>query len=239
MKPDFNANSKEIEAVIEKIERQCTTYINGLKEKGKEWADVNTKEIGQLGELIKALPNPTPIREYYNSELNKIKDEFLEDNSIKEVLKVLHDTFGVLIQSTVEILEELTRLVNSVGYSLQNLYTGILETIEKELVPPFKDLADKLVKLITEITRSSLEILSEYLAIFSQLIEKYQPQFKEIGAIFGEIGQDIARFIQNAYLQTSEILAELVEKVYNELKALPLYDELKAQYDEVYIFNHC
>lgn len=238
LKPDFNVNSKEIEAVIEKAEKQFTNYIIGLKEKGKEWADINTRELAQLGQIIKALPNPIPIKEYYTSELNKIKDEFLEDNSIKEILRILNNTFGVVIQSTVEILNILTDLVNSVTHSLQELYFGVVEAIEKELVPPIKELADRVTGIISEITKSALEILSAYMAILSQLFEKYQPQFREIAAIFGEIGQDIARFIQNAYLQSAEILAELVEKVYNELKAIPLYEELKAQYNEVSFFNY-
>lgn len=226
-------NSAEIEGVLEKVENAIAKYLQGLKELAKEWADIDTKELAHLTELSKALPNSGPIKQYYTSELDKIKDEFMEDKSLKELLEVLNNTFGAAVKSAIEIIDIVTNLVNSVIHSLQVMISGIVETIEKDVLPPLKELADKLAGVTGEIARNLLEILSAYLVTISKLIEKYQPQFKEIAAIFGEIGQDIARFIQNAYLQSVEIIVNLVDKVYNELKALPIYNEIKAQYDEV------
>lgn len=233
LKPDFNVNSGEIEAVLEKIENSIETYLQGLKEIAKQWADIDSKELAHLTEISKALPNSAPVKQYYTSELDKIKDEFLEDKSLKELLEVLNNTFGAAVKSVIEIIDIITDLVNSIVHSLQVTISGIVETIEKDVLPPIKELADKVAGITGEIAKNLLEILSAYLVTISKLIEKYQPQFKEIAAIFGEIGQDIARFIQNAYLQSVEIILNLVDKVYNELKALPIYNEIKAQYDEV------
>lgn len=236
LKPDFNVNSKEIDSVLEKGKTEFFNYINILRKKESEWRDIASKELAHLTEVSKALPNIKPVKEYYTSELDKIKGEFLEEKSIKEIVDALSNTFGAIFNSVVDIVNEITKYVSAIVQSLQTTLAGIIETIEKELLPPIKELADKVGVVITDIAKSVLEIVSAYLSTISQLIEKYQPQFKQIAAIFGEIGQDVARFIQNAYMHTVEILLNFVDKVYNEIKALPIYDELKTQYDEVRIF---
>lgn len=235
LKPDFNINSKEIEDLIRLIEHSSTIYLDGLKKLGKDWADIDTKELAHLTEILKALPNPGSIKQYYASELEKIKSEFLEDKSIKELLEVLNNTFGAAFKSLLEITDELTKYFNAIVHSLQVTISGVVETIEKDVIPPIKELTDKLAVVFSDITKSALEIVSAYLATISQLIEKYQPQFKELAALFGEVGQDIARFIQNAYLQTAEIILGLGDKLYHELRALPIVEELKAQFEEVFI----
>lgn len=234
LKPDYNVNSKEIETVLAKIQKDFFSYVDGLREKGKEWSQFETQH---LAEISKALPNTHSIKEYYSSEINKIKDEALEDKSIKEIVDVLTSTFGTVFNTIIEIINDISITANAIADSLRTTLTGIIDIVEKDLIPPIRELADRLATVTTEITRSVLEIISAYLATISQLIEKYQPQFKEISAIFGEIGKDIGRFIQNAYLQSAEIVINLFNKIYNEIKALPLYDELKAQYEEVIILR--
>lgn len=241
LKPDYNVNSKEIEGTLDKFNTEFTKFVEGVRKKGTDWAEIEAKERANLNEITKGLPNSKPIREYYSSEWTKVKEEFLEDKSLREVLDVLNKSFGVVLNSVIEIIEIFRETTSSILKTIQVTLTSILDTIHTHLIPPIKDIAEKLATIAAEISKSILEIFSGLLATMGKLIEKYQPQFKEIAAMFGELGQDIARFIQNAYSQTFEILARVFDKIYNELKAFPLFEGLKAQYDEVslfYCFNY-
>lgn len=233
LKPDYSVNSKEIEAVLEKTKNYVFKFVSGLQNVGKEFANDIRKEFVQIGEVTKAgAPNLQPLKEYYVSELQKIKEELLQDKSIKELVDAFKNVFGTIIQSVSEIFSKFSELVQSIVESVQRAFIGVFETIQNELLPQMKDLADKLIAVASDIVKSAVEIVAGYLAIISQLIEKYQPEIKQIASIFGELGQDVGRFIQKSYRQVSEIIAEVAKKIYDELKALPIFEELKAHYQE-------
>lgn len=233
-KPDYSINSKEIEKVLDQGKTKFSDYVNGLQNVGKEWSNDIRKEVTQIGELSKrAAPNLTPLKEYYTSELQKIKNEILSDKSVKELGEVLKTLFGAIANSFGEIFSKISELVEAVSHSFQSVFANVIETIDKELIPQLKEVAEKLTEVAAELSKTIIEIAAGYLATISQLIEKYQPEIKQLAAVIGELGQDVARFLQKAYEHVSVILVEQWKNIYNEIQALPVFDELKAQYDEV------
>ncbi|KAJ8950746.1 hypothetical protein NQ318_011239 [Aromia moschata] len=232
-KPDYSVNSKEVEKVLDQAKTRFANYINGLQNIGKEWSEDVRNEVSQLGELSKrATPNLQPLKDYYTSELQKIKNEILADKSLKEINELLKKVFGAIAQSVGELFSKASELIESVVHSIQVAFAGVVESIDKELIPQLKEVAAKLSEVAADLAKTMVEIAAGYLATISQVIEKYQPEIQQLAATFGELGQDVARFVQKAYQQVRVILIEQWKKIYNEIKALPIFDELKAQYEE-------
>ncbi|KAJ8984123.1 hypothetical protein NQ317_017333 [Molorchus minor] len=232
-KPDYSINSKEIEKVLNQAKQKFTEYINGLQNVGKTFSDDIRKEVSQLGDLgNRATPNLKPLRDYYTSELRKIKDEILADKSVKELGEILKKVFGAVASSVSEAFSKVSELVEKVAQSVQSAFAGVIESIDKELIPQLKELAERLTEVAADLAKAVIDIAAAYLATVSQLIEKYQPEIKQLAATFGELGQDVARFIQKAYEQIRVILVEQWKNIYNELKALPIFEEIKEQYEE-------
>lgn len=233
LKPDYNVNSKEIETILGKLKTLFSKYIEGLLQKEKEWENIDAKQLVHLQEISKALPNSQPIKQYYNSELEKIRTEITQDDSIKPLVNLINRSSAEIANSVIELLDAITQYTQALSHSLQTAFAGVINTIEHDVIPLIKQIGDTATITASEITKSCIEILSAYLSLFNQFAEKYQPQIKEIAAIFGEIGQEIGRFIQSAYLQSVEIVYHFVDKMYNELKTSAVYEELKVHYDEV------
>lgn len=233
-KPDYSINSKEIEKVLEQGKTKFSAYVNGLQTVGKEWSNDIRKEVIEIGELSKrAAPNLKPLKDYYASELQKIKDEILSDKSVKELGELLKNIFGAIAHSAGEIFSKVSELVETLVHSLQTAFASVIESVDKELIPQLKELAEKLTAIAADISKTIIEISAGYLATISQLIEKYQPEIKQLATVFGELGQDVGRFIQKAYEHVRIILVEQWKSIYNEIQALPIFDELRAHYDEV------
>ncbi|KAJ8954487.1 hypothetical protein NQ314_007093 [Rhamnusium bicolor] len=233
-KPDYSINSKEIEKVLDQSKQRFTEYVNGIQNLGKEWSNDIRKEVTQLGELSKrSVPNLKPLRDYYTSEIQKIKNEILADKSVKELGELFKKVFGAVAHSVGEIFSKLSELVENISHSFQVAFANVIETIDKELIPQLRDLAEKLTAVAADIAKTVVEIAAGYLATISQLIEKYQPEIKQLAATFGELGQDVARFLQKAYEHVRIILVEQWTRIYNEIKALPVFDEIRAQYEDV------
>ncbi|KAJ8916580.1 hypothetical protein NQ315_000224 [Exocentrus adspersus] len=234
LKPDYSINSKEIESVLDQGKNKFSDYVNGLQNIGKGWSNDIRKEVSQLGDLSKrAAPNLKPLRDYYTSELQKIKNEILADKSVKELGELLRKVFGAVAHSVGEIFAKVSELVESVVHSFQTAFAHVIESIDKELIPELKSVAEKLTQVAADIAKTIVEIAAGYLAMISKLIEKYQPEIKQLAAVFGELGQDVGRFIQKAYEHVTIILTEQWKNIYNEIQALPVFEEIKAQYEEL------
>nr|CAI5824604.1 unnamed protein product [Callosobruchus analis] len=234
LKPDYNLNSKEIQKVLNILKEKIIAFINGIQSVGERSSNDIRKEVSQIADITKkAVPNFKPVKEYYMAEIQEIKKEILEDPSVKEFADAIRKVFGAIIHSLAEICAKVGELIEAVTKSLQTAFAGVIESIDKELLPELKRIAGKVTHVAGELARTAIDIIASCLATISQVIEKYQPEIKQIAATFGELGQDIGRFIQKSYEQIRGILTDVSRKIYDELQALPIFDELKAKYEEL------
>ncbi|CAH1965494.1 unnamed protein product [Acanthoscelides obtectus] len=234
LKPDYNLNSKEIQKVLNILKEKIIAFVNGLQDIGEKSTNDIRKEVSQIADITKkAVPNLKPIKEYYATEIKEIKQEILEDPSVKELADAVRKVFGAIIHSLAEISAKVGELIEAVTKSLQTAFAGVIESIDKELLPELKRITGKVTKVAGEIARSAIDIIASCLATISQVIEKYQPEIKQIAATFGELGQDVGRFIQKSYEQIRAIVIDVSRKIYDEIQALPIFDELKAKYEEL------
>ncbi|KAG5899642.1 hypothetical protein JTB14_036015 [Gonioctena quinquepunctata] len=233
LKPDYNVNAKEIEKVLQKCRDESAKQVQRLQTIGDQWSNDISKEVNQFGEISeKATPNLQPLKQYYVNELQKIKKEILQDKAIKDLGELFEKVFGTLARSVAELLLKFSEFVAKLVQSLQSIFTGLINSLGKNVIPEVKDLINKLTGVITDLVDVSIEIVSGYIATISEIMEKYQPEIKQLAAIFSELGQNIARFIQKSYDEVRKIFTGLTEKLYQELKALPVFEEMQVQYEE-------
>lgn len=235
-KPDYNVNSKEIESVVIKAKDKVSSFLKDISEASNGISNDIRKEASHVGEIAKkAAIDIRPIQQYYNSELQKIREEILADKSVKEFVEAFNKVFGALIASASEIVGKIGEIVESSVQALRKTFAGAIESLNKELIPQLKEVLEKVTEALAEMTKTGIDIAVAYLTTISQVIEKYQPDIKQLAATIGEMGQDIARFIQRAYVQVRKIVTEFWRNICEEIKASPYYEQLKQQYNEVHI----
>ncbi|XP_023030403.2 retinoid- and fatty-acid binding glycoprotein apolipophorin [Leptinotarsa decemlineata] len=233
LKPDYSINSKEIEKTLEQSKQRYAHFLTGLQHVGEEFSNDIRKEIHQLQEISKrATPNFAPFKQHCVSELQKIKNEILQDKAIKDIAELFEKVFGTLARSAADLFVKFSELLEELGKTLQTTYDALAKIVERDLIPAVDELVKKLIAIVGDITGAGIEIVSGYIATVSEIMEKYQPEIKQLAAIFSELSHNVARFIQKSYDEVRKIFTEVTKKIYDELKALPVFEELQAQYED-------
>lgn len=239
LKSDHKVDSKAIEALIQRIRERSTTYFNGLEAISKEWAEEGKQETQKINELAKkAAPNLQPLKQYYARELEEVKQEILNDKSIKELGEAIRKVLGSLITAASEFFNKISQIAEASAESIQNSFNSVIASVEKELLPRLKEIGSKLLAATKNILETILNISLGVLAKAAQIIEQYQPELQEIATAFGELFQDVGRLIHRIYDNAYDSVRGLADRISAELKASPVLEELKAQYEQVSIYNY-
>ncbi|CAG9770462.1 unnamed protein product [Ceutorhynchus assimilis] len=233
LKSEQKVDSKAIEATLQKVKERATAYLNGLEQLSKEWSEQARQEAQAVSEIAKkSSANIQPLRQYYTKELQELREEILNDKSVKELSESAHKVLGSLIAAVSELFEKLSHLAEESAVVLQNSFNGIVDSIDKSLLPELKELGAKGLAITKQILETAVDISLGLLARASQIIEQYQPEFQEIVAAFGEVFRDIGRVIYKAYENASENIRSVLDRITNELRASPFIEELRAQYEQ-------
>lgn len=134
-----------------------------------------------------------------------------------------------------EIFENFSTVIENIAHVIQSSFGKVVESIEKDLWPLFKTILDKIAHTSGEILKTSIEIVLTYLAKLSKIAEQLQPEFKQIATSLNEITQEFRQFSLHAYEHIRQVVQDLIKKVSEELKSLPVLEELKTYYNEVFI----
>ncbi|XP_060534250.1 apolipophorins [Cylas formicarius] len=231
LKSDFNVESKEIEKVLARLKEIASTYAKEAESVVKQLGQSAAKELEQLKALTKkATPNLQPLKNFYVKELQEVKDEILNDKSIKELGEAVTKVLGTAISAASEIIEQISALVEKIAQTVQNAFVGVVDSIEKELLPQLEQIASRVAAAAKDILDLQLDIVLSVFTKLAQVIEQYKPELKELAATFGELGRDVGRFLQASLENLLETAKGLYRRIASEINASPVFDELKAQY---------
>lgn len=234
LKSDYGVDSKVVEKLGKSSKDAIKEYVEGLKHVGKEWVNEIQKDSKYIQKSVKeSLPDFKPIKKYYHDEAEKIKEELLSDKTIKEISEHLQNILNVAIKTYTQIFEKLVAVIEDILKAVENSFSKIVHAIEKDLVPHLKEIAEKILGVSADILNTTVDITLTYLTKISQVLEKFQPEFKQIAAALGEVNQDIARLALRLYENTKAVLAEQFNKIYQEIKTHPAFEEIKQQYNEM------
>lgn len=171
--------------------------------------------------------------------MQKFKNEIIEDKSLLEFGELIKSIIFAVTDVGSIIVVKVAEVVEAVAHAVQTVLVAFIESIEKHIIPAFREVIERITSIVVDIVNTLVDIAATILASISQVVEKYQPEIKQIIATFGELSQDIGRFIQKAYEQVRKIISNLYKKIVEELKAIPVFEELQAQWEDVSIAQIC
>lgn len=237
LKPDFGYNKDNVIYAIERYRSRNIELLKQLKDASIEIGNEVEQELKHLLEHIKkAEPNMKPLLDYYENELNKLKSELHADQTIKDIQATFHKYFGAIITAVADIMKQITVRLNK----LQKEYTDVVSKVEEawntvypQLRESYNKIATAYINLFDVIIETSMTYLKTLLAV----INDHQKELKEIAVMASELAQDVAKIITKAVVQIKKDVDEFVALLKNQMKALPIYDLVKEQYQEIMNFN--
>ena len=235
LKSDYNVHAKNVEELfLKRVKAAIQAEGEELKKLSEKISADVEDELTHLSELAKhGIASLTPIQKYYSDELHKIKEEILADKTIKEASEFLYNIIAAVSQAFGETFSQFNHLLEDLAVSFQNTFGKILEAIQKDLWPKTKIIGEKIVNLVVEVVDSATEIVITITAKAAEIAEKYRPELQQLAAVAGEVGEDVLRAAINVFEAVRSVLADQWEQVYNEVKNLPVVEQLKAEYQRI------
>lgn len=190
-------------------------------------------ELKKLGGLVQgAAPNGLKIKAYYEQEANKIKEEVLQDKTIKNLSEFLKNIIGAAAEAFSDVLAQFSALVESIVKTLQANFSGVNETFNNDILPKLKEVFERLVKETANVADKFADVLFAYLGKISEFIDAHQAEFKQIATSITSISEDLLRFALKSYESLRELLEQQFKLLADQLKA-PIFDEIKLQYEQL------
>jgi len=235
LQSDYGVDSNNIqELVLKPIKSDLTNQADAVQNLIKRISDIQSQSLRYMGETLrKATPNFHPLSQQFVQELTKIKEEILADKTIRDISEFLHNIIVAFVNTFGETFSKFSELVESVARALTDTFGKVIQAIEKDLLPQLRAISEKVIGVGLEILNRTVEVALTYLAKVAEIAEKYKPELKQLGAALGEVSQDVVRVVLKAYENIRIILTEQWNELYNELKTLPIFEELKAQYRQI------
>lgn len=86
---------------------------------------------------------------------------------------------------------------------------------------------------VGNLVNAAVDVFITVLYKINEILEEYRPEIKQIGAALSGIAHDVGRFGVKAYDNAKAALWQQWKDFYDKVKALPIFEELKSQYQEV------
>nr|XP_033202794.1 apolipophorins [Bombus vancouverensis nearcticus] len=237
LKPDFGFNKENVAELVEINKNKILELVKKLKDVD-DYALNQVKAEGTdfIEHLKKAQPNMKPLLDYYQTELNKIKDELNADESIKEIQATLNKYFGVLVTAITEMMKEIAKGLNKLQEQLTNITANLKEAI-KSICPKLKQSYEKIFHQAMDILETLAKLANIYLNAVLDLINQHQKEINDTIGLVSGIVQDSAKVVLIALEQAKRSVEEFYTLLMNELKALPVYEVLKEKLEDLKNFE--
>ncbi|XP_011691522.1 PREDICTED: apolipophorins [Wasmannia auropunctata] len=233
LKPDFGYNKDNVVYTVERYRSHGIELLKQFKDVTNEIVNEVEQELKDLVEhLKKAQPNIKPLLEYYEAELNKLKNELHADQTIKDIQTTLNKYFGAVITAVADTMKQITVRLNE----LQKEYVEVVHKIEEAwntVYPQLKESYNKIAHAYINFIDSVANVSMAYLKTILTLINEHQKELKELAALASELAQDVAKIVFKAVAQIRKDVEEFAVLLKNQMKALPVFDMAKEQYQDL------
>lgn len=140
--------------------------------------------------------------------------------------------FGAVITAIADTMKQISTQLNE----LQKEYAQIISKIEEAwntIYPQLKESYNKIANAYIEIVDSIANVLMAYLKTLLAVINEHQKELKELAIMASELAQDVAKIIFKAVAQIRKDVEEFVALLKNQMKALPIFEIIKDQYQDI------
>ncbi|XP_071631577.1 apolipophorins [Temnothorax longispinosus] len=235
LKPDFGYNKDNIVYALE--HSRVRESLKQLKDVSNDIVNEAEKELTDLVEhLKKAQPNLKPLLDYYETELNKLKNELNADQTIKDIQATLNKYFGAIITAITDTIKQVNAQLNE----LRKEYAEVLAKLEdvwKKVYPQLKESYNKIANAYIDVVDSIANVSMAYLKALLTLINEHQKELKELATVAAELIQDVAKIVFKAATQIRKDVEEFVLMLRNQMQALPIFDIAKEQFQDIVNFQ--
>ncbi|KAG5308105.1 APLP protein, partial [Acromyrmex insinuator] len=237
LKPDFGYNKDNVINLLEHYRSNSIGLLKQFKDVSNEIGNEAERELKDLVEhLKKAQPNFKSLSDYYETELNKLKNELQADQTIKDIQATFNKYFGPIIQTLRDILKQITIRLNE----LEKEYAEVVSKLEEAwntVYPQLKESCNKIANAYINFIDSIVNISMAYLKTLLTMINEHQKELKELAIVISEIAQDIAKIVFKSFAQIKKDVEEFITLLKNQIKALPIFDIAKEQYQDILNFK--
>lgn len=233
LKSDYYYSSDNVKKYL--LDPTKEAIKNEIQEVKKLAPSVYKQVANEAEKLTDAVKGPDfgKAKAYYEREADKIKNEFLQDETIKNLGEFLRGAIGAAARALGEILAQLSDLAENVAKTIRANFAGVVDTFNKDVLPKLKEALDKLAKEAADVADKFADVFFAYLAEVSEFVDAHQDELKQIATSVNVVGEDLARFLLKSYEGVRAFFAEQLQVVLQEVKALPVFEEIEAQYEQI------
>ncbi|XP_018353837.1 PREDICTED: apolipophorins [Trachymyrmex septentrionalis] len=233
LKPDFGYNKDNVIHALEYYRSRSIGLLKQFKDVSNDISNEAERELKDLVEhLKKAQPNFKSLSDYYETELNKLKNELQADQTIKDIQATFNKYFGAIIQAIRDSLNQITVRLNE----LEKEYAEVVSKLEEAwntVYPQLKDSYNKIANAYINFIDNVANVSMAYLKTLLTVVNEHQKELKELAIVVSEIAQDIAKIVFKAFAQIKKDIEEFINLLKNQMKALPIFDIAKQQYQDI------
>lgn len=192
-----------------------------------------TNHMKQVAEVMKkSAPNLKPMISYYQTELGKLKDELISDKTIQEVSDFMKKIFGAVSTTLSELFTKISELSQKFSQVVQEHMSKMMELFTKEILPAVREVGGKILDLYVSIMKNIYDIAMVYVTKLSDLLKAHQAEFKQVATVLSEAFQDMGQLLFKSLKNVRDEIQHLLQDLYEQVKALPLFEELKERYKD-------
>ncbi|XP_017790563.1 PREDICTED: apolipophorins [Habropoda laboriosa] len=235
--PDFGYSKENVVDTMNYLKSKNQEHEKRLKDLYTYVTEqVKIEGTDLLEHLKKAQPNMKPLMEYYQGELNKLKNELQADETIKEIQATLNKYLGAILTAVTEIMKQVAQGLEKLQQQLNEI-VGHLKEAVKSVYPQMKKSLDKVFDQGVQILDAVMKLGQTYLKAVLDLINDHQKEIQDFMSVVSGMTQDFAKIITKGLEQIKQNAEEFTTLLVNQLKALPVFEILKEKLEELKKFQ--
>lgn len=237
LKPNFEYSKDNVAFTLDLYRELLAKRNEQLKTVVKEITSEAITEVNDLFQhLKKAQPNFKPVLDYYQAELEKLKQELNADTTITEIQATLNKIFGGLISVITKTISQLTERMAELTKQFNEITEKITEAI-KVIVPRIKESAEKILHAAIEIVDAAAKLGTTYVKAILDILNEHQKEIKELLTAVTSLAHDIVEIILKGFSQVQKEVDSAIKLTVQQIQALPIFDFIKEKYSEISNFQ--
>ncbi|XP_017768375.1 PREDICTED: apolipophorins [Nicrophorus vespilloides] len=236
LKPEYGMNLEQIKSqVLQPAQQGVSNMLKESKVVSGKLSDDAAACTKHFGELIKNnMPDMKPIQEYYSKEFTSLKEELNADKTIQQIAELFKGTLGAVAKTMSDIITKFNEITAQSVATIKANIDKFAQIFETEIMPKLKQVIDSFLNITTGIFEKISDVFFTVLGKCSEFLDSHQAELKQLATSVSSISHDLGRFLNLNYERVRTLVVDTVKRMYEEIKALPLYEELKNKWEMMF-----
>ncbi|XP_076643954.1 retinoid- and fatty-acid binding glycoprotein apolipophorin [Halictus rubicundus] len=233
LKPDITYDKANVVEAFEEAKNNRLELLKKAKQTQEDVVKAFKLEIEDFWKhLDKAQPSLKPLVDYYQNELNKLKQEINADETVKEIQATFNKYFGGIVAAIAEILKD----VAEIAQKLQKQFTEVLSSLKEagnSIYPKLKESYERIFKKYLEIVDAIASLVNTQLNLLLDLINSHKKELHDLLSLVSSMAQDFSKALSKILEQIKHDVEQFSSQLASQVKALPVYETVKEKLKEL------